>query len=259
MFPSHDPIDQSRVWDFTDFTRGDERLAWWQNLEYNYLFIAEENCPKTQRLHWQSRIIFKRMYRFAQLKKIFPPDVHFEAAKAIQDFNYGKKWGSKIICEIDHRKKGARPIFGDQKKAIQDGATLRECIDLPGANWQSLRSAELCMSYLEPAREYGDIQVIWVNNGSEKFIYDKEPNLYKPPIDGDHLKYWTGYDAHEAVLIDCLAHKITVPTLRQWIGPAPFRLNTKGGCRQARYKRIYVQRPPAELEVGTWRVPGTVV
>lgn len=238
---------QSETWDFTEWILTDERLAFWKRLEYRYLGIFAEVCPDTGRRHWQCRIIFRRNYRHAQLKKIFPPGVHFEATKCSVDFNYGKKYDSITVFEEDLRQRGRRNIFREQKLLIQSGSRIRDLIALPESNGQSLRSAECLMAYIEPPREWGSVRAVFDVPLEE--IYKLEQDLYRPPIDGERLKFWTGYDAHEAVVIDCALHKIDRLTLRQWISPAPFLVNTKFGARQARYKRIYVIRPPDDFVV----------
>ena len=63
---------------------------------------------------------------------------------------------SRIACicilDYDDRHQGRRNIFTEQKAAIEKGATIRDCIDMGGANVQSIRSAELIMKYKEPER-----------------------------------------------------------------------------------------------------------
>lgn len=238
-----DEKEQSRAWDFTDFHIHDEgRFDWWKSLEYSLLHISEEVCPDTQRIHAQARIIFRRNYRFAQLKKIFPPDVRFAATKADADFNYGRKWNSKLLISDDNRSPGRRNVFTEQRDLIANGGSIRDCIACEGANLQSVRSAQILMEYIEPPRPIGDVEVIKIQDITEALT--KETDLYQPPLGEKGLHFWPGYDAHAAVAIDCALHEPDIILLRRLCSPYPFKLNVKNGCRQARFTRLYLLRPP---------------
>lgn len=241
---------RGRVWDFTDWPHLFEctpevRLAWYKNQDFKALMMAEEECPTTGQKHWQCRIQFRRAYRWEALKKIFPACVNFAISECTIDDNYYKKWESKCIYWEDNRQQGQRNVFKEQLEEIKKGANLRECAVLPGANGQSYKSAEIMMAVFEPKREYGDVKVIELDLDQLEDVHKHEgDNLYVPPYENGRLTYWTGYDAHEAVLIDAALHKVDAVVLRAWARPAPFLVNTKGGARQARFKRLYVMRAP---------------
>lgn len=229
-------------WDFTDYevpylvleydpglvAKSSARLDWWKSLDFKTLDIAHEVCPNTTTIHGQGRIRFKRKYRFAQLKKIFPPDVHFEPSACQIDDNYLRKYDSIPIVRIDNRHQGKRNVFKEQVDAIKDGASVRDCISLEGANYQSIRSAELLMKYIEPERPHGVVDVQLVSRTDVLAL-----DTYRLC----NMAYWDGYDAHTDVFIDQHICKLTLAQLRTVCGPASFRL-PRG--RQARYSRIYI-------------------
>lgn len=248
--------DQSVSWDFTEWDMSPERLAWWQSLAFTQLFMSIEICPDTGTPHYQCRIVFTRGYRFVQLKKIFPPSCHFEATLATADFNYGRKWDSVVVVDIDNRKKGCRTVFAEQRQLIADGANLRSIAIRPETGCQSFRSAEILMAYIEPPRAYGDVIVKYIDDISEAM---HESDLYRPPLDGERLRHWTGYDAHESVVLDCALHKIDRILLRQLVGPAPFTVRVGFGIRQARFKRLYVLRPPDDFQLPRLPLPVYVI
>ena len=147
-------------WDFTDNPLYDEdnnlvesRLEQWRRWcgpdGCKMLKIAEEEAPKTGKFHGQGRIIFRRKYRRAQLQKLWP-DVHWEPTKAQKDMLYLMKPYTHFVLEYDDRHQGKRNVFLEQKEAVKSGSNIRECSELEGANYQSIRSAEILMTYFEP-------------------------------------------------------------------------------------------------------------
>ena len=233
------------AWDFTDYVvcnqadiapfpdaevsdAAEKRLLWWKSLEYNTLHIAHEICPETGRPHGQGRIRLKRRYRFDALKKIFPADVHFEPSVCTVDDNYLRKWGSQTIVEEDHRRPGVRNIFAAQTQLIKDGATIRDCMALEGANYQSVRSAELQMKYIEPERPVELRDVVFGD------ICDVPSGVYQL-VDPTS---WQGYDAHKEIHINQRVLNFSTAKLLQLCGPHPTRVGNQG--RQARYDRVYI-------------------
>lgn len=233
----HKPHDS---WDFTDYVVpytaipeavcpgvGTQRMDFWKDLEFKTLEIAHEICPSTGLPHGQGRIRFRRKYRFTQLKKLLPPDVHFEPSNCTHDDNYLRKHDSVTLVRIDHRHQGRRNIFKEQVTAIEAGATVRDCIMLDGANYQSIRTAELTMKYLEPEREYAPRDV-------KQVTADQIPTGVYRLANATH---WDGYDAHSAIYINQSKLKLSRPVLREILGAAPFRV---GHGRQARFDTVYI-------------------
>ena len=231
-------------WDFTDPSlyaqdgvinalRQADWERWCDRDGCKYLEIAGE-CSSTGYWHGQGRILFRRRYRLAQLKKLFP-DVHWEPSVCRQDCLYLRKPEQKTVIKYDGRKQGARNIFADQRESIQEGCTLRECALEPGANWQSFRSAELLMSYFEPERPPAPRVVHLVRNADA------------PMPDGVYRlkdwRFWDGYDCHKHVYINNALLKLSNAQLRQVTSGAPFRV---GRYRQARFDHVYISGIPEE-------------
>lgn len=233
----HKPHD---CWDFTDYVVpytaipeavcpgvGTERMDIWKDLEFKTLEIAHEICPQTGQPHGQGRIRFLRKYRFTQLKKLLPPDVHIEPSACTLDDNYLRKHDSVTLVRIDHRHQGRRNIFKEQVSAIEAGATVRECIMMEGANYQSIRNAEITMKYLEPEREYAPREIKQVPD-------DEVPaGVYRLA----NATHWDGYDAHQAIYVNQQELRLSMPYLRKILGPSPTRV---GHGRQARFDTVYI-------------------
>lgn len=226
-------------WDFTDnpLYDGDNklvehRLAEWQRWccpdGCKMLKIAEEVAPKTGKFHGQGRIIFRRKYRRAQLQKLWP-DVHWEPTKANKDQLYLMKPYTHLVVDYDDRHQGIRNVFAEQKEAIVAGANIRDCSSLEGANYQSIRSAEILMTYFEPERPPDKRYVYLVADGTATMPTD----VYRL----NHMSFWNGYDAHDNVYINQKVCKLTMAQLRMVSGNAPFRV---GRGRQARFSHVYM-------------------
>ena len=229
----------SSSWDFTDNPLFDEnndlvesRLEQWRRWcgpdGCKMMKIAEEVAPTTGKKHGQARIIFRRSYRLAQLQKLWP-DVHWEPTKAKQDCLYLLKPDTVLLIDYDDRHQGRRNIFAEQKAAIEKGATIRDCIDMDGANVQSIRSAELLMKYKEPERPTEKRHVHLVTDAAATM----PTGVYRL----SNKQWWDGYDAHPDIYINQKACKLTLPELKQVCGSAPFRI-ARG--RQARFNHVYI-------------------
>lgn len=229
----------SPSWDFTDNPLFDEdnnlvetRLEQWRRWccpdGCKMMKIADEIGDNTGKRHGQGRIIFRRSYRRAQLQKLWP-GVHWEPTKAKQDCLYLLKPDTVLILDYDDRHQGRRNIFAEQKVSIENGATIRHCIGMDGANVQSIRSAELLMKYIEPQRPTSTRHVHLVANAASIMPTD----VYRLA----NKTFWDGYDAHSDIYINQQICKLTLPELKQVCGPAPF-LIARG--RQARHDHVYI-------------------
>lgn len=224
-------------WDFTDprlYQDGvldPARLAQWERWcdrdGCKYLEIAAETS-ETGYKHGQGRIVFRRGYRVSQLKKLFP-EPHWEPTLCAQDCLYLRKHDSETVLKWDGRAQGARNIFKEQAAAIAEGSTIRDCAIMDGANYQSIRSAELLMAYCEPERPTAPREVHVVNSSASPM----PAGVYRLR----NAAFWDGYDAHKAIFVDQSVLKLSNAVLRQICGPAPFRA---GRSRQALYDHVYI-------------------
>lgn len=236
--PREDVHDQPhRSWDFTDWDLYDKEgvlddsvLASWQKWAApggaRQLELSGEKGLHDN-WHGQGRIVFARPYRFAQLRKL-KPGLHWEPTKCSQDNLYLRKDDSRPLINYDGRKQGQRNVFREQYDAILAGSNIRDSLALEGANYQSARSAELLMAYLEPERPPTPREVILVS-GPESVPLGP----YRVP----EPRFWNGYDAHPAIYVNNDILKLPVPYLRLLMGPAPFRV---GRGRQALFGTVYI-------------------
>lgn len=203
--------------------------AFWGSLDLKMVEIALEPCPETGRPHLQGRFMPPRKMRFAQLKKILPPWVRFAPTKCCLDLLYFQKFGTTTFMSKDLRRQGKRPVFKEQLEAVQKGATLKDCVQMEGANGQSFRSGQLLLEYFEPERPQAERFVHLVASSSTPM----PTGVYRL----NDMRFWNGYDADSNIYIDQTVCKLTLPQLKMICGPAPFRV---GRGRQARFDHVYI-------------------
>ena len=232
----------SHSWDFTDHSLFDDdgnivqdRLSEWQKLsgdDYSTkIKIAREQAPDTGKWHGQGRIVMKRKYRFEAIKKIIAGP-HIEVTLCTIDWAYFAKFGTELVLDVDNRHQGKRVIFADQAKAITDGATLLECSGMEGANYQSLRSAQLLMEIREPCRPISPRTVSRISTDTE---VPTDPDVYHLADD----RFWNGYDAHKSVYVDLPLLNLSDLRVRRLCGQAPMRVGRYG--RQYRSNHVYLR------------------
>lgn len=155
-----------------------------------------------------------------------------------QDQSYLKKDG--IFEEFgEMEQQGKRNDINEIKKIVKEGGKMEDIIDV-STSYQSMKCGELLLKYQETPREVGPIEVHWFygkpETGKTRKIFDTEVNIFRPTT----YKWWEGYDAHQVVLIDDWRPTwCSFVNLLKLTDIYPFRVQTKGGSRQAKYKKIY--------------------
>ena len=95
-----------------------------------------------------------------QLLNTFPADVSFKPAVRQIDHAYLhcciddihlRSFDSHTLVRLDNRRE-SQQMFKRVREAIEEGATLRECALLEGANSQTMRVARYLMPYYERTR-----------------------------------------------------------------------------------------------------------
>lgn len=228
-----------RIWDITDWdlfqgeALNEDRFARWKRLSEpdctRKLMVAKELSPKTQRLHGQCRVSFNVPHTFDYVRKLFP-ESHVEVTVATNDWSYFLKFDSSLMLDIDNRRQGQRNIFKDQLEAIKTGSNVRDCMELPGANFQSVRSAELLMKYHEPPHP-GTSRTVQYVSKSDDWTWTPDKYVLRSK------QYWDGYDAHSTLVINQGVCNFTRSELSQIMSSCP---HTVSFGRQARWTNIII-------------------
>lgn len=256
----------SKTWEFTlnNPTTGEEEFLKELGSEVSYLgYGAEEGENGTP--HFQGRIIFRRSYRLAQLKKLLPR-AHWEKTLASQDNLYIKKCiaEGREFVEVDNRNPGKRndlealiPLCREGKFADAANADPKTFAKFE----QFLRRVNAIKNVSTAPRDpskppevfwlwgpagVGKTRAVWqreceLQKNSDEFKSFGVPSLW---MSGSNLTYFEGYENQDAVLIDDFRPDMcTLTTLLRMTDRYPLRVNVKHSSREWNPQRIYVTAP----------------
>lgn len=235
---------RSRSWCFTtnnysaeDVIRVEEVATLTSYLVYGKE-IGEKGTP-----HLQGYMYFDNAKSFSKIQKIMPKGTHLEVAKgsADQASTYCKK-------DQDYKEFGTIPAQGKRndisliKDEITKGGGMEQIIEI-ATNYQTLRTAELLLKYVERKRNYKP-NVVWIygesGTGKTKTAYEAIPNAYRKS--NSTGKWWDGYDGHEDVILDDLkdTSEAFYSVLLELTDRYDCRVEQKGSTRQFLGKNIYI-------------------
>lgn len=172
--------------------------------------------------------------------------------------NYGKDANAFEYGDVEDCPKGEQGKRNDihaSKQMVKEGKGMRQIIEFTNS-YQAMRCSELMYKYLEKPRDFMPL-VMWfwgaTGVGKTKMAYDIcEMYGYKDDVwkSSKDLKWFEGYDAHQAVIIDELRlGSCEYSMLLSLLDRYEFRIEYKGGSRQFLAKLIIVTCPvgPREL------------
>lgn len=238
---------RSRNYCFTDF-----ELLDWNNIwsEYKdiirYICIGEEECPTTNKKHYQGWIQFKNPKSLITAKKIIDSKkIHLEICKGNQHQNdtYCKKdnkfksWGQFV-------SQGQRTDLETIKKLINEGKQKSDIIDNHFETYCRYRKGILDAIQIEQKKrraKFREIEVEFVhgNTGTGKTRYAMQhSDVFK--IHGSDMQWWDGYDGEKTLVIDEYANDIKITKLLGICDGYQLRLPIKGGHTYANWNKIII-------------------
>jgi hypothetical protein len=240
-----------KSWEITIANPTEKDLEWVKNVECSSIYIAKE-IAESGLIHLQGRIVFKRGYRLPGLKKLHPT-AYWDRTKAEQDWNYYKKLESEPVVDNIKRPRQRSDLEGIKKKLKVTNSIKSIVHDTD--NYNNIKMCQAILTYDEPQRPVGPIEVYWfwggTGLGKTKEVYNRHQldQIFRPI----NYKWWDGYDGHKIVLFDdfrkdfCKFHELL--TL---LDIYPYRVECKGGSRQIQANKFYITSAfgPAELYDG---------
>lgn len=213
--------------------------------EAEYTIRAQEVGLKKGTPHMHVWLRFKNPRSWDEMVKAFPAsDVQIGKGHD-KDQSYLKKteeeggihWEEQGTMQ---KGQGARTDSARSKEIALATNSMKTVIQECNS-YQAIRMAEVVLKYAEPARPYGPRKVFWywgaTGTGKSYTVETKYADVFKPTS----YKWWEGYDGDKVVLLDdirgdfCKFHEMLKMT-----GEGGFRVETKGGSRQAVYDTIYI-------------------
>lgn len=226
---------------FTDFFRVKDFYDETFLGKCKYLYIGEETCPKTGRLHWQGWISWKREKTEKGARKLMKErHIEFCVGTISQNEKYCRKEGKTVMEYGKLPKQGERTDLNEVKDRIVAGTTVDEiCMEDPMIYHQygrTLNHIEDIVLRMKHRTEMTKGIWYWGTTGvgkSHKVYEDYDPKkCYNWKSDNG---WWDGYTGQEIVIINeyrggqpsfaellCLVDKWPYEVKRRGKEPAPF-------------------------------------
>jgi hypothetical protein len=271
MGPKKRPTGEvrSRTWFVTCNNPRDEEIEFAREMcqKADYGLFVFERGTKCNTLHFHAWWRFKSQVAASSLIKQSPKCRKRDAdGKMVHAFNYKKGDNNdqaveEYLCKTEKidadgnetvrvgelEKYGTKPAgqgkrndIDEVRTALVEGKSIGDIHDV-ATSYQAILFAKSWMTYKEAPRPYGPRLVYWywgdTGTGKSYTARQKAPDAYLTKS----FKWWDGYDGHKTVILDevrgdfCKFHEML--TL---LGEMPFRVECKGGSRQALYDTIYL-------------------
>lgn len=217
----------------------------------NYGAVTKEVGKECGTPHLHIWLHYKNARSFAKIKKTFPrANIMVGKGNDAQAQAYLTKDGPLEAEFGTMSKQGSRGDLEEIRELLKTEPSMRKVVDI-ASTYQAAKMGEMILKYNEPKRAYGPRKVFWHYGETglgKSWVAEMTygDDLFTPV----NYKWWDGYDGHKVVLLDdirgdfCKFHEILKLT-----GESGFRVETKGGSRQAVYDIIYITSPfhPSEL------------
>lgn len=230
-------------WCFTinNYTDGEVEAIKANAVQMRYIIYGLEVGEEKGTEHLQGYCELKTKLRLTSVKKLIGERAHLEVAAGTAEENIaycskdGKTWtyGETV-------KKGARTDLDKARKLAEENG-MRAVTSV--CNYQQIKTAEKYLEYNEEERDWVPT-VYWFHGptGTGKSRTAREicpsDDTY---VKNDASKWWTGYDAHEFVIIDDFrATWWSFTEMLRILDRYACRVETKGGQRQLLAKTIVV-------------------
>lgn len=217
-------------------------------LQLVYAVWQVERCPSSHRLHCQAYVRYSSTVPVSRVVKLFKDGGHVELAKGNEQQNvkYCTKESSRVLGPWtigEEAKQGRRTDIEDVRELVKSGKGMVEICDV-ASSYQSLRTAEVLLKYLERQRDFKP-DVRWYHGstggGKTRSAFEEFPKAWISNKDG---KWFDGYDAHEVAIFDDFRKDFcTFHELLRILDRYPYRIPYKGGFRQFLAHTIIITCP----------------
>lgn len=214
--------------------------------EYNYLVVGKE-VGESGTPHIQGYIALKKKARLTAMRK-WLKRAHFEVMRGTpqQASDYCKKDGSFTISGALPETQGAKGGKA-RKKQYEDAVRMARENKLPEIDSEMyLRFRTTLMNIRDEAQPRAgiltdDTCAIWVwgppGVGKSMKVWEDYPGAYLKTCN----KWWDHYDREDYVVIEDIdpdSCKYMAHNLKRWLDRYPFKVETKGGSKDIRPKKI---------------------
>lgn len=217
-----------------------------------YCIYGVEQCPETNRTHYQGFVSFKNRTTLLQAKQsIGDQTAHFEIKRgSIQEAaDYCRKdgrfeqWGIQPEEQTAGLKRGAGIDYEEVDRLAKQGKFEEICSEGRIKYWGNLKKIYEHEAALANNKVLlpGSICGLWLFGppGVGKTFFCRQLCAMRglSSYVKMHNKWWDGYRGEEVVIIEDIDHstcKALGHFLKEWVDEAPFPAETKGGFTRIR-------------------------
>lgn len=242
------PPPFTRCWLFTSYR---EEFPHFDEAKMKFLVYQREKCPTTERLHWQSYVVFHKQYRKKSALRILG-NVHVDPRKGTheQAIAYCEKEESRVTPPVrfgdptDGREDNGereKQRWDDIKQAAKEGRLDDIPSDVYVRHYRTLKDIH-DDHRPKPAILKNKRSGLWLhgppNSGKTTAVLNAFPDAY---IKDPSTEYWKNYEGEAVVVIDDIHNgnkEMFRKHFREWINIAPFRARTFYGMRLIRPEHV---------------------
>lgn len=242
----------SRNYCFTIYPEKEPEFKLWEKLPETaiYMVFQYEKCPKTEKIHLQGYIEFDTPHRLKRAKELIGSNtIHLEKRKGTRDQarNYCMKTDTRIAGPFElgiwsNKSQGKRNDLEEVADAIKTGADYKTIFEInPGACIRYGKGIDRAIAAFEK-NEFIDkhVEVYWGPTHTGKSYAAWELCGLQSTWSKPKGQWFDGYEGQENVIIDEFMGDIEIGLLLQMLDRYPLRVQTKGGFRNWKPKRIII-------------------
>lgn len=220
-----------------------------------YFCYQREQCPTTDKLHWQGYVEFKKRKRLSSAiihfrKVCLWSKFHVEIAHGNpkQNRDYCSKSESAVPDtffewgEISQVKHGQRSDLERFRDMIDEGMSF---YDIVAQDAKFLRYHNLYKAYVAaiPAKTRGELEVIYIwgppGTGKSHKVHSDYPEAFCPNFGQEGSIWWDGYSGHKTVILDDInLAKFPREYILKVLDRYKLMLPVKGSTVPAQYDKI---------------------
>lgn len=240
---------KSRNFVFTVNNYTKEDIDFYQGIECKYVVFGYEVAPETGTKHLQGYIMFNNPRSVKSIVSVLRGHIEVAQGNPRSNYNYCTKGGDFYERGVRPKGEGKRTDIEIARQMTLEGSSMYD-IMLEINSYQAVRFAETLKKYRRP--EKPECKVMWFYGGTGTGKTRTAFEIAGPLawISGKNLKWWEGYDEHEAVIIDDFRKDFcTFHELLRILDRYPYSIECKGGSRWLTAKLIIITCPyhPAVL------------
>lgn len=249
-------MTQGKYWLITDFNvetnYNTAPESFWTSKNIQYSKGQLEKCPKSNKLHWQFTVCFRKKVRPRTVKTVLGSQIHCELTVSEETLNY--------VCK-EETSQGRRWVFGTlpfHRNSRTDWDSIRESAirgDLDNGSipsnvyvqcYNNLKKISMDHMKAEGIEKEVNVYVGTTGLGkSRKAWHEAGLDAYpKTPT----TKFWDGYQGQGNVVIDEFTGQIEITHLLRWLDRYPVLVETKGSGTVLKAKKIWITSnlPPSD-------------